>query len=47
MEKINRNLLDQANAFFQSWFVEYERFGGARPDDWKEGILDDIIENNT
>lgn len=41
---INRNLLDQANAFFQSWFVEYEPFGGSRPDDWKEGILDDIIE---
>lgn len=43
-EAINRNLLDQANAFFQSWFVEYEPFGGSRPDDWKEGILDDIIE---
>ncbi len=43
-KQINRNLLDQANTFFQSWFVEYEPFGGSRPDDWKEGILEDIIE---
>ena len=41
---IYRNFFDQANTFFQSWFVEYEPFGGSRPDDWKEGILDDIIE---
>jgi len=41
---INRNLLNQANALYKSWFVEYEPFDGSRPDDWKEGILDDIIE---
>ena len=41
---INRNLSEQAQALFQSWFVDFEPFGGCRPDDWKDGILDEIID---
>ena len=42
--QINRNLSEQAQALFQSWFVDFEPFGGCRPDDWKDGILDEIID---
>lgn len=41
---INRNLLEQANVLFESWFIYYEPFGGRCPQDWEDGILDDIID---
>ena len=32
---LNKNLLEQAQALFVSWFVDYEPFGGNMPDDWE------------
>ena len=37
--RINRNLEEQAQALFKSWFVDFEPFGGTMPEDWK---FDDI-----
>lgn len=33
--EVNKNLLQQAQALFISWFVNYEPFGGIMPEDWK------------
>lgn len=41
--KINKNLEEQAQALFKSWFINFEPFGGIMPKDWKVGIADDII----
>lgn len=41
---INRNLLEQAETLFQSWFVDYEHFGGCCPEDWTEGVLEDVVD---
>lgn len=40
--KINENLLAQAQAIFKSWFVDFESFDGKKPNDWKEVLLEDI-----
>ena len=40
---INRNLEEQAQAIFKSWFVDFEPFGGEMPADWKMGTVADII----
>lgn len=42
--RINRNLLEQAETLFQSWFVDYEHFGGCCPEDWTEGVLEDVVD---
>ena len=34
-DNINKNLLQQAQALFISWFVDYEPFGGKMPDNWE------------
>ena len=39
---INENLEQQAQALFKAWFVDFEPFGGAMPDDWSECILDSM-----
>ena len=39
---INRNLEEQAQAIFKSWFVDFEPFGGTMPEDWKLGTVADI-----
>ena len=31
---INKNLEEQAQAIFKSWFIDFEPFGGTMPDDW-------------
>ena len=41
---INKNLEQQAQAIFKSWFIDFEPFGGSIPDDWIEGALGDFIE---
>lgn len=43
-DKINKNLEQQAQAIFQSWFIDYEPFGGKMPEDWTLGILGDFVE---
>lgn len=42
--RINENLESQAQAIFKSWFVDFEPFGGVMPEDWKIGMIKDIIE---
>ena len=39
---INNNLVQQAQAIFKSWFVDFDPFGGNRPIDWITGIVDDL-----
>ena len=36
---INDNLQQQAQAVFKAWFVDFEPFGGALPNDWKHAKL--------
>lgn len=45
--QINRNLSEQAQAIYESWFVSFEKFGGVVPLDWEEGVLGDIAEIKT
>jgi type I restriction enzyme S subunit len=35
-KKINHHLADIAQAIFNSWFIDYEPFGGCTPSDWEE-----------
>lgn len=36
--------MEQAEILFQSWFVDYEHFGGCCPEDWTEGVLEDVVD---
>ena len=38
--KINKDLEQQAQAIYRSWFVNYEPFDGTKPDDWSDGTID-------
>ncbi|MCM1357881.1 MAG: restriction endonuclease subunit S, partial [Prevotella sp.] len=42
--RINKNLEEQAQAIFKSWFVDFEPFGNIMPENWKIGILGSFIE---
>lgn len=42
--KICENLEAQAQALFKAWFVDFEPFGGKRPEGWKMGKLGDVAE---
>ena len=37
--QINRNLEEQAQAIFKSWFIDFEPFGGKMPEDWKKANI--------
>lgn len=39
---INKNLEQQAQAIFKSWFIDFEPFGGKMPDDWKIEVLENV-----
>ena len=41
-KKINDNLQEQARSIFQSWFIDYEPFGGAAPSDWHPSTLGQV-----
>ena len=41
-EIINKNLEQQAQALYCSWFVNYEPFDGTKPTDWIDGTIDDL-----
>ncbi len=43
----NRNLEEQAQAIFKSWFVDFEPFGGIKPEDWNEVCLKDCCSSIT
>lgn len=42
--KINKNLEQQAQSIFKSWFVDFEPFGYVMPKDWRMGVLSEIAE---
>ena len=41
---INDNLVQQAQAIFKAWFVDFLPFGGVMPYDWRMGTVSEIIE---
>lgn len=43
-KEINKNLEQQAQALFKSWFLDYEPWDGSVPDSWKHGKLGDFAE---
>ena len=45
--EVNKNLLEQAQMIYQSWFIRYDPFGGKLPDDWKHGTLGEIAAIKT
>lgn len=45
--QINRKLSEQAQAFYWSWFVSCENFGGKVPSNWRKAVLGDIAEIKT
>lgn len=42
--EINKNLEQQAQALFKSWFLDYEPWDDSVPDSWKHGKLGDFAE---
>ncbi len=44
---LNDNLTEQARSIFQSWFVDYEPFGGSKPSDWQPSTLGQIANMKT
>lgn len=44
--KICENLEAQAQALFKAWFVDFEPFGGKRPEGWKMGKLGNVGDCN-
>ncbi len=42
--EINNNLEQQAQMLFQSWYVDFEPFGGSMPTDWEIVSLDTIAD---
>lgn len=46
-ERINDNLTEQARSIFQSWFIDYEPFGGSVPSDWQPSTLGQIANMKT
>ena len=42
--KINKNLEQQAQAIFKSWFLDYELWSGSVPNFWERGKLGDFAE---
>ena len=41
-QEINKNLEQQAQALFKSWFVDFEPFDGSKPSNWKLSTLDEV-----
>lgn len=42
--RLNKNLEQQAQALFKSWFLDYEPWDGSVPDSWNHGKLGDFAE---
>ena len=43
---LNHHLRQMAQAIFKSWFVDFVPWGGAMPEDWREGTLKDVCSYN-
>ena len=41
--QINKNLEEQAQALFKSWFIDFEPYGGKIPNDWMRYKLSDFL----
>ena len=41
---VNDNLLQQARALYQAWFVDYAPFNGVRPSDWIDDTIDGLAK---
>ena len=41
-EKINKNLEQQAQAIFKSWFIDFEPFNNQKPSDWSVSTLGNV-----
>ena len=41
-EEINKNLVQQAQTIYQSWFVDFDPFGGYAPLEWSKTTLGEI-----
>ena len=46
-KKINKNLEQQAQVIFKSWFVDFEPFNGEMPSDWMVSKLGDVASIKT
>lgn len=42
--QINKNLEEQAQALYNSWFVDFEPFGGVMPADWAQADIYSLAE---
>lgn len=42
--RINNNLLEQAQALFKSWFIDFVPFGKTMPSTWFIGTVDDLAK---
>ena len=42
--RINENLEQQATMLFESWFINYEPWGGTQPIDWENAPLGSFVE---
>ena len=42
--QVNENLLQQAQALFVSWFIDYEPFNGIKPEEWRDMSVYDLAE---
>lgn len=43
-KRINDNLLATTQSIYKSWFVDFEPFGDACPQNWLDGCVEDIAE---
>ncbi len=43
-KKVNDNLQQQAAALFESWFVNYDPWGGVQPSEWTSAPLGSFVE---
>lgn len=43
-QQINKNLEQQAQAIFKSWFIDFEPFGGNMPNNWKNVSVYDLAD---
>jgi len=46
-KKINHHLEQMAQAILKSWFIDFEPFGGKRPDDWLSVTLGELCKTVT
>lgn len=42
--RINDNLLEQAQTLYKSWFIDCAPFDGSKPSDWDCGTIDDLAK---